>query len=78
MRLPKIDGLEVLSDIKGCEETRSIPVIILSTSVAENDIRKAYQKFANSYLVKPAGFAKLVDLLRHIKEYWLDCNRRLH
>jgi CheY-like chemotaxis protein len=75
LRLPKIDGLEVLRQIKEAEHLRRIPVVILTTSEAENDIAAAYDKRTNSYLVKPVDYAKFVQLVRDLKFYWLAWNR---
>src|SRR5208283_3028709 len=56
LRLPRVDGLQVLEVIKGNEELKTIPVIILTTSEAEKDVARAYNHYANSYLVKPLGY----------------------
>ena len=76
LRLPKIDGLEVLRVIKADEELRRIPVVILTTSEAERDIARAYENYANSYLVKPVGFDKFTQLMDDLGFYWLCWNRR--
>jgi CheY-like chemotaxis protein len=75
LRLPKIDGLEVLKQIKGCEELRKIPVVILTTSDAEMDLAGAYECHANSYLVKPVDFEKFTSLMGDLGFYWLSWNR---
>src|ERR1043166_6139257 len=56
LRLPRIDGIDVLKAIKESPELKSIPVVVLTTSEAEKDVAKAYYNHANSYLVKPVGF----------------------
>jgi CheY-like chemotaxis protein len=76
LRLPKIDGLEVLRQIKEADHLRRIPVVILTTSKAENDIAAAYDRHTNSYLVKPVDYAKFVQLVRDLKFYWLAWNRQ--
>jgi signal transduction histidine kinase len=63
LRLPKVDGLEVLKTIKSDPDLRRIPVVILTTSAAEADIVKAYDSYANSYLVKPVDFSQFVKLM---------------
>lgn len=78
LRLPKVDGLEVLARIKGDEKLATIPTVILTTSAAETDIAKAYQSHANSYLVKPIDFSKFVDLLDTFGFYWLLWNELPH
>ena len=75
LRLPKIDGLEVLKEIKTVDETCRIPVVILTTSEAEGDIVRAYDNHANSYLVKPVDFDKFTRLMDDLGFYWLGWNR---
>lgn len=75
LRLPKVDGLEVLERIKTDAELSDIPVVILTTSSAELDIAKAYSFCANSYLVKPLDFAKFTELLDTFGFYWLAWNK---
>ena len=75
LHLPRVDGLEVLQQIKKTEALRTIPVVILTTSEAERDMRAAYACFANSYLVKPLSFAKFTQLMDSLGYYWLAWNR---
>ena len=75
MRLPRIDGLEVLKTIKQSEALRAIPVIVLTTSEAEKDIARAYHYHANSYLVKPVGYAEFAQMLESLASYWLCWNK---
>ncbi len=74
LRLPKIDGLEVLKMVKTSESLRKIPVVILTTSEAEKDIAQAYDNYANSYLVKPVDFDKFSELIEVMGFYWLMWN----
>jgi CheY-like chemotaxis protein len=74
LRLPKVDGLEVLKIIKADPHLSRIPVIILTTSAAETDIAKAYDCHANSYLVKPVDFSQFVKLMDTLGYYWLAWN----
>lgn len=74
LRLPKIDGLEVLKTIKSDPDLRRIPVVVLTTSAAETDKVKAYESFANSYLVKPVDYAQFVALMQSLGYYWLAWN----
>ena len=76
LRLPKIDGLEVLKEIKTTEHLKCLPVVILSTSEAEMDVARAYDYHANSYLVKPVDFAKFTKLIEDLGFYWLCWNRK--
>jgi CheY-like chemotaxis protein len=76
LRLPKIDGLEVLRQIKTNEELRRIPVVILTTSKAQGDLAGAYNNHVNSYLVKPVSFDKFTRLMDDLSHYWLGWNRQ--
>lgn len=74
LRLPKVDGLEVLKTIKYDPDLSSIPVVILTTSAAEADVVRAYDNHANSYLVKPVDFRQFVSLMDALGYYWLAWN----
>jgi len=74
LRLPRVDGLVVLDKIKEQPELRSIPVIILTTSDAEKDVRRAYDYYVNSYLVKPVGYEEFSRLMNDLGYYWLGWN----
>ena len=74
LRLPRIDGLEVLKEIKSVKELEKIPTVIFTTSSAEVDVAKAYGYHANSYLVKPINFEKFNQLMDDIGFYWLAWN----
>jgi CheY-like chemotaxis protein len=76
LRLPKLDGLEVLKEIKSDDRLKDIPVVVLTTSESEKDIAKAYDNHANSYLVKPMHYEELSSMLQETGFYWLACNRR--
>ena len=76
LRLPKVDGLEVLKTIKSDPGLATIPVVVLTTSAAEADMVKAYDLHANSYLVKPVDFPQFVALLDTLGYYWLAWNER--
>lgn len=75
LRLPKVDGLEVLKEIKSTPDLLRIPVVILTTSEAEADKVKAYGYHANSYLVKPVDFGKFKELTDMLGYYWVVWNR---
>jgi CheY-like chemotaxis protein len=75
LRLPKVDGLEVLKTIKADPALSSIPVVILTTSPAESDMVKAYKYNANSYLVKPVDFSKFNQLMNTFGYYWTVWNQ---
>ncbi len=75
LRLPKIDGLEVLRRIKSDEATRKTPVVILTTSSADKDIATSYDYHANSYVVKPMDFSRFEALMQDLGYYWLTWNQ---
>jgi CheY-like chemotaxis protein len=75
LRLPRIDGLEVLKEIKAEKGLSSIPVAIVTTSDAEKDVAAAYEYHANSYLVKPIDFEKFTQLMKDLGFYWMCWNR---
>ena len=74
LRLPKVDGLEVIKIIKESEVLRKIPIVVLTTSEAERDVTRAYVNHANSYVVKPVDFQKFRDLMNELGIYWLNWN----
>jgi CheY-like chemotaxis protein len=76
LRLPKIDGLEVLKEIKSCPELLPIPVVALTSSESERDMIGAYSRHVNSYLVKPVDFDKFNQLMEDLGFYWLEWNRK--
>ena len=75
LKLPKVNGLEILKKIKSAERTRSIPVIILSSSNEERDRIECYAHGANSYIVKPVDFEHFSRAIVEIGHYWIKLNR---
>lgn len=75
LRLPKVDGLDVLEKIKSSERLRAVPVVVLTTSDAEADLERAYASHANSYLVKPADFEAFRTMMSDLGRYWGKWNR---
>lgn len=76
LKLPKVDGLEVLREIKGDENTKVIPVVVLTSSKEESDIVESYKLGVNSYIVKPVDFDKFVNTVKDLGFYWLLLNER--
>jgi CheY-like chemotaxis protein len=76
LRLPRVDGLDVLAQIKSSAELRGIPAVVLTTSEADSDVARAYELHANSYLVKPVDFERFEDLVGKVESYWLALNRQ--
>jgi two-component system response regulator len=74
LKLPKVDGLEVLRKLKSDERTRSIPVVVLTSSREEPDIERAYALGANSYIVKPVDFDAFARAVSDVGLYWLLLN----
>ncbi|MHB8091466.1 MAG: response regulator [Syntrophales bacterium] len=74
LKLPKIDGLEVLKRIRRDERTKLIPVVILTSSAEEKDVLSGYSLGANSYVRKPVEFDQFVEAMRHLGLYWLLWN----
>lgn len=75
LKLPKVDGLEVLSRLKGDERTKMIPVVVLTSSREERDIIGTYRLGVNSYIVKPVDFEKFVEAMCALGMYWLLLNQ---
>ncbi len=76
LRLPRVDGLEVLQTVKEDESLKSIPIVILTTSEAEKDVARAYNNHVNSYLVKPLGYEEFKKLMEDLGLYWMGWNTR--
>ncbi|MBN2653724.1 MAG: response regulator [Nitrospirae bacterium] len=74
LKMPKVDGIEVLSKLKSDERTKVIPVVVLTSSKEEPDIKKCYSLGANSYIVKPVDFEKFITAVSQISLYWLLTN----
>ena len=76
LKLPKIDGLEVLRRLRAAPQTKLLPVVILTSSNEERDRLEGYGLGANSYVRKPVDFAEFVDAVRQLGLYWLLLNQR--
>ena len=72
LNLPGKDGREVLADIMADEKLRRIPVVVLTTSKAEEDVTRCYELGANCYITKPVGLDRFIDVVKSIEEFWLD------
>lgn len=72
INLPRVDGIEVLAEIKNDPLLMSIPVVMLTTSESEKDVINSYNNHANCYIVKPVNFQKFIDVVLLIKEFWIS------
>lgn len=75
LKLPKIDGLEVLKRCKSDPRTKTIPIVILTSSKEETDLVKSYNLGVNSYVVKPVDFPQFTEAVRHVGLYWMLLNQ---
>lgn len=75
IKLPKVDGLEVLRAIKADERTRMIPVVVMTSSAEQRDMVESYRLGVNSYVQKPVDFAKFQDVMKQLGFYWLAINK---
>ena len=71
LNLPRKDGREVLAELKSDDDLKTIPVVVLTTSRAEQDVLRAYKLHANCYITKPVDFEQFIDVVRSIESFWL-------
>jgi CheY-like chemotaxis protein len=74
LKLPKVDGLEVLTQIKSDPQLQMIPVVMLTSSREDADVASSYQRGVNAYVVKPVTFSRFVDALRELGVFWAEIN----
>lgn len=74
LKMPKIDGLEVLKIVKGDEKLRTIPVVVLTSSRMESDLIKSYDYGANAYVVKPVNFSEFIEAVKDLGMFWALLN----
>lgn len=77
LKMPKVNGIEVLRAVKSNESTRRIPVVVMTSSQEESDVAQTYDLGVNSYVVKPVDFNALADVTRQAGYYWLAINRSI-
>jgi CheY-like chemotaxis protein len=75
LNLPRKDGREVLAEVKSDPELRTIPIVVLTTSEAEEDVLKSYQLHANAYVTKPVDFERFVSIVRQIDDFFVSVVR---
>ena len=76
LKLPKVNGIEVLQQVKNDPRTKSIPIVVLTSSKEERDLVRSYNFGANSYIQKPVNFSEFRDTVKHLGLYWLVVNQR--
>jgi CheY-like chemotaxis protein len=74
LKLPKLNGLQVLEAIKKCDALKTVPVVVLTSSKEQPDLKTAYELGANAYVVKPVVFEQFMDAVRQIGQFWANLN----
>ena len=74
LKLPRVDGLEVLRRFRAAEVSSRLPIVVLTTSSEDTDVKTAYERHANSYIVKPVNFEKFMEVVTQIEVYWCLLN----
>ncbi|HAJ11744.1 MAG: response regulator [Hydrogenophaga sp.] len=75
LKMPLLDGIGVLKEIKGSELLRNIPVVILTSSTEPSDLQRAYDAGTNAYIAKPTEFAQFLSAMKHVCEFWVSINQ---
>lgn len=75
VNMPRLDGFEVLRQVKSHDRLRSLPIVMLTSSQEESDVHASYQLGANGYVVKPGEFGQLAQVLQRLEAFWLGVNR---
>jgi len=75
LNMPRMDGREVLAEIKQDESLKTIPVVIMTSSEAERDIAKCYELHANAFIIKPLGLDQLIEIVTQIEQFWFSVVR---
>ncbi len=76
LKIPRVGGLDVLAALRANSLLREVPVVVLTSSIRDEDVREAYERGANSYIVKPVDFEKFMEVAVQIELYWNVLNRR--
>jgi CheY-like chemotaxis protein len=74
MKMPRLDGIDVLRHLKSHDRLRTIPVVMLTSSQDERDVKESYRLGANAYVVKPVEFRRFAFILQHLETFWMEIN----
>jgi CheY-like chemotaxis protein len=75
LKMPLLDGIGVLKEIKGSEQLHNIPVVVLTSSTEPSDLQRAYDAGTNAYIAKPTEFAQFLSAMKHVCEFWININQ---
>lgn len=75
LKMPLLDGIGVLREVKGAETLRTIPVVVLTSSTEPSDLQRAYDAGTNAYIAKPTEFAQFLSAMKHVCEFWVNINQ---
>ena len=75
LKMPLLDGIGVLHEIKGCEQLHNIPVVVLTSSTEPSDLLRAYTAGTNAYIAKPTEFSHFLSAMKHVCEFWININQ---
>jgi CheY-like chemotaxis protein len=75
LKMPRVDGLQVLAKLKADEQLRAVPIVMLTSSAEESDVARSYGLGVNAYVVKPVAFAQFVSALRELSSFWAVVNQ---
>jgi CheY-like chemotaxis protein len=75
LKMPLLDGIGVLKEIKGCDLLRNIPVVVLTSSTEPSDLLRAYDAGTNAYIAKPTEFSQFLGAMKHVCEFWIKINQ---
>jgi CheY-like chemotaxis protein len=75
LKMPLLDGIGVLKEIKGSDALRNIPVVVLTSSTEPSDLQRAYEAGTNAYIAKPTEFAQFLSAMKHVCEFWININQ---
>ena len=75
LKMPLLDGISVLREIKSADSLRTIPVVVLTSSTEPTDLQRAYDAGTNAYIAKPTEFAQFLSAMKHVCEFWININQ---